>query len=210
MWSSGDPILLRYVHHGRVSRVLPMTVVAADETSTQLYVRPGTTMRTRCDEHGVPIPRDLSYTDRFTRQWTLGNGSWSGSHMLMLTPSGAPYAFWAIWNESWEFQEWYVNLQEPLRRTRVGFDTADHVLDVVVASDGGWHWKDEDELEAACRSGRFTPADARSIRQAGDAAVAAIETRAWPFDSGWSDWQPDLTWGVPTDVPEAWTTAELS
>jgi hypothetical protein len=33
-----------------------------------------------------------------------------------------------------------------LRRTRLGFDTRDQALDVVVEPDGTWQWKDEDQL----------------------------------------------------------------
>jgi predicted RNA-binding protein associated with RNAse of E/G family len=89
-------------------------------------------------------------------------------------------------------------LQDPLRRTRTGFDTSDHVLDLVIARDGSWRWKDEHEFEAACRLGRFTPEEAVAVRQAGEAAAAAVEARAWPFDSEWSEWRPDPNWTVPT------------
>jgi hypothetical protein len=194
MWSRGDPALLRYVHEGRVSRVLPLNVVADDESSTQLYVRPGTAMRTRCDDRGVPIPRDLPYADRFARPWTLGDDVWSGYHMLMLAPAGAAYAFWAVWDESWEFQEWYVNLQEPLGRTRFGFDTADNVLDVVIERDGSWRWKDEDELDEAVSLGRFTAADVEGLYRDGRRAIETFERRGWPFDRDWSGWRPDPTW----------------
>jgi hypothetical protein len=34
------------------------------------------------------------------------------------------------------FGAWYVNLQEPFRRSRLGFDTQDLELDVVVSPDG--------------------------------------------------------------------------
>jgi hypothetical protein len=203
MWSSGDPALLRYVHGGRVSRVLPTTVVADDDRSTQLYVGPGTTMRTRCDQRGVPIPRGLSYTERFSRRWTLGDGSWTGYHMLMLVPGGAPYAFWAVWDERWEFEEWYVNLQEPLRRTRFGFDTADNVLDVVIARGGTWRWKDEHEVEEAVALGRFTAAEVDELYAAGRRAIETFELGEWPFDRDWSGWRPDPTWPQPRLDPAA-------
>ena len=35
-----------------------------------------------------------------------------------------------------EFAAWYVNIQEPLRRARLGFDTDDLVLDVWIDHGG--------------------------------------------------------------------------
>ena len=61
--------------------------------------------------------------------WRLADARWSGHHVLMLTPVGAAHSFWAHWDDAWRFEGWYVNLQEPLRRTRFGWDTADEVLD---------------------------------------------------------------------------------
>ncbi|MFP3472252.1 DUF402 domain-containing protein, partial [Micrococcus sp. SIMBA_144] len=43
----------------------------------------------------------------------------------------------------------YVNLEEPFTRFDRGILTSDHVLDIVVDSDGTYRLKDEDELEFA-------------------------------------------------------------
>jgi hypothetical protein len=177
-----------------------MNVVADGERSTQLYIRPATRVRTRCGLDGVPISRQLSYTERFSLPWVLGEGEWSEYHVLMLTPTGAAHSFWAIWDAAWEFQEWYVNLQEPLRRTRFGFDTADDVLDLVIEADGSWRWKDEDELEEAVAVGRFTSAEAAELRREGERALATYEARAWPFDRDWTAWRPGADWPAPALV----------
>lgn len=179
-----------------------MSIVADDPHSMQLYIRPGTQVRTRCSLDGIPISRQLSYAQRFSQPWVLGAGDWSDYHVLMLTPAGAAHSFWAIWNTSWEFQEWYVNLQEPLRRTRFGFDTADNVLDLVIEPGGSWRWKDEDELAEAVRVGRFTELEADELRREGERAIATLEVRAWPFDRDWSAWRPDPAWLLPRLVPE--------
>jgi len=115
----------------------------------------------------------------------------------MLTPVGAGRSFWAIWDEDWAFQEWYVNLQLPLRRTRFGFDTADNVLDLVIGRDLTWRWKDEHELEQAVRLGRFSAAEAEAVRLEGERAVVTLEAREWPFDRDWSGWRPDSAWPKP-------------
>jgi hypothetical protein len=203
MRSSGDVAQLRWVHDGRVSRVLPVVVVADDGRAVQLFARAGTPMRVRCGPNGEPIPRDLPYADRFSGPWRLGPGVWSTWHVLMLAAPGAAHGVWLVWDETWTFREWYVNLQRPLERTRFGFDVADHVLDVVVGSDLRWQWKDEHELEEAVRVGRFTRAEAEEVRREGERAVAAVEARAWPFDRDWSGWRPDPSWPEPRLLLEA-------
>lgn len=200
MWSRGDPVLLRYVNGGRISRVFPMTVAADDDRATQLFIRAGTRTLTRCEPGGSPIPRSLPYADRFAMPWVLGPGTWADAHMLMLTAAGAASSTWAFWDEGWVFQGLYVNLQEPLRRTRFGFDTSDHVLDVVVEPDLAWSWKDEDELAEAIRVGRFTPEEAAAVRREGERVVALLEARAWPFDRDWAAWRPDPAWPEPALV----------
>jgi Protein of unknown function (DUF402) len=57
-------------------------------------------------------------------------------------------AAYAVWHgEGPDLDGWYVNLQEPFRRTARGIDTMDSVLDIVVARDGAWRWKDAEELD---------------------------------------------------------------
>lgn len=198
MRSSGAPALLRYVHGGRVSRIFPVSVVEDGGASVQLFIGAGTPIRARVDLQGRPIPRELPYEERFALPWALGDDVWSGHHVLMLTPRGAAHSFWAHWDEDWAFEGWYVNLQEPLCETRVGWDTADDVLDLVVAPDlSEWRWKDEHELRAAVAVGRFTEERARELYREGERAIDALERRAWPFDRDWSAWRPDPAWPRP-------------
>lgn len=204
MRSNGEPALLRYVHQGRVSRVFPVTVVADEPGSTQLFIGSGTPIRARAGLNGAAIARELPYRERFALPWRLGDDTWSGHHVLMLTPARAAHSFWAHWDESWRFGGWYVNLQEPLRRTRFGFDTADNVLDIVIEPDlSGWRWKDEDELRDAVAVGRFDEEEAAELYREGERAVRTLEQRAWPFDRDWTDWRPDPGWQAPRLDAEA-------
>jgi hypothetical protein len=196
MWSSGEVVVLRYLHEGRVSRILPANVVRDEPASVQLYLRAGTPIRVRATLDGTPIARTLPYAERFRLPWRLGASTWEGNHTLKLVPVGAAHAFLAHWSETWEFRGFYVNLQDPLRRTRLGFDTADHVLDLVI--DGtGWRWKDEDELAEAVGAGRFSREEAAALYREGERAIAAYESGAWPFDRDWSGWRADPAWPEP-------------
>ena len=101
------------------------------------------------------------------------------------------------------FAGWYLNLEEPFRRTATGYDTQDLELDVWVPVDGSWQLKDSDLLDQRVRESRFTEEQAVAIRRVGDElleksiAASAGGTRAGrrshakragarrPFRHGW-------------------------
>ncbi len=56
----------------------------------------------------------------------------------------------------------------------------DAVLDIVVAPDGTWRWKDEEELEEWLARGRFTAAEVEAIRADGRKVAADLDAgRRW-------------------------------
>jgi hypothetical protein len=144
MWSSGDAVVFRWLPHGRVSRVWPMTVVEDAPDLVALFIRAGTATKTRVRPDGSPLDHSVPYAERFHAPWRLGEGRWHANEMLMLTRPRTAHAFWAFYGEGGALDGWYVNLQAPLRRTQFGFDSEDHVLDIRVAPDLSWSWKDED------------------------------------------------------------------
>lgn len=155
-----------------------------------------------------PIPRDMPYAEQAALPVIVGDGHWSANHALILIRPGDAHDIRLFWNEhDWTFRGWYVNLQLPVRRIGIGFDTADHVLDVFVEPDGTWRSKDEDELAAAVQIGRFTPDEAAAIRADGERVIDRIEARAWPFDAGYEHWRPDPAWAVPV-IPDDWNSDE--
>lgn len=93
---------------------------------------------------------------------------------------------------------WYVNLQEPLRRTPIGFDTADHLADLWRLPTGEWRWKDEHELEAAAARGYLSTTEAAAIRTEGERVVADDK-----FPTGWEGYEPDPDWRAPR-LPDGW------
>lgn len=192
----GEQIALRYRNAGRISWVRPVTVVEDGELSV-LYLAYGTRLRRRVRLDGTPIERSLRYEARFDVDWRLGDGRWDDSHTLLLTPHGRAHSLWLFWTPEWGFRGWYVNLQEPLTRTAVGYDTTDNVLDLRVPVEEEPQWKDEHELEAAVRVGRFTPDEAAAIRAEGERVLAE---RPWP--TGWEGWRPPPEWPVPEPRPE--------
>lgn len=140
-------------------------------------------------------------------EWELVPGVWRYGHTLFLHVPGQWQATWVRWTADWEFDGWYVNLQEPLWRTRWGFDIRDLQLDIVVAADRSWRWKDEADFERSIDCGMISPASAEKTRRAAADALAAIEAGSWPYCDVWRDWRPQLDWTTPT-LPDAADLAE--
>ena len=119
------------------------------------------------------------------RPWHLELRPRGDSGILSFAWPDTPYAILLLLDTDGSPRGWYVNLQTPLARTPIGFDTVDHALDVLVALDrSSWTWKDEDELAEAIALGLFTEADAASFRYWGERAVEHLVLRQPPFDDG--------------------------
>ena len=202
-WQSGEQILLRYRRLGPVSFTYPVTVVRDDPGQTLLYLQPGTPIKLRVMPDGTPIPRDLPYAARSRLPHVVGDSIWTTHHVLIDVRPGEPFDIRHFWGEDWSFRGWYVNLQQPVARVGIGYDTADHVLDLWVDPDGSWRWKDEQEMAEAVRIGRFRADEAAAIRRAGESVIPLIETRQPPFDGSLAGWRPDPAWPLPI-IPAAW------
>ncbi|HEX4722740.1 MAG TPA: DUF402 domain-containing protein, partial [Pseudonocardiaceae bacterium] len=102
------------------------------------------------------------------------------------------------------FVDWYVNLELPRGRTEFSTDRVDGVLDVVVASDRSWRWKDEHEIDAALAAGRIDADDLVLLRAEGKRLAALAEAGSFPFDGTWCDFRPDPDWTPPAMPAELW------
>jgi uncharacterized protein DUF402 len=198
VWSSGEVILLRYLRDGRPAWIRPVRVVEDTTYGSVVYLAEDSPTKHPIRVDGTEIARSTLYEERFGLAWKHGDGIWDGHHTLLLTPHARAHSIWVFWTPAWDLIGWYVNLQEPNRRTPIGFDTVDQVLDLWVESDLSWSWKDEHELKAAVRLGRFTSEEATAIRAEGEQVI-----REWPFPTGWEDWRPDPAWPVP-QLPDGW------
>jgi hypothetical protein len=175
----GDTVEVRNVYGGRVTWAFPWRVIEDDGELLVTYLAPGT--------EGVSMGRDAN--GRYIDRWVTGEAPhfhvWHTLHVLSLGRRGDAHSLWLLWNEAWEFEGWYVQLQEPLVARNGGLETTDHALDISVDPDGTWHWKDEDDLAEAVALGVFDEAKAAAIRAEGERVIAA---KPWP--TGWEDWRP--------------------
>ncbi len=113
----------------------------------------------------------------------------------MLQRPDDAYAVWVFWHgPEREFRGWYLNLQEPFRRTSEGFDTQDLELDLLVHPDGTSERKDEELLEVRIHEGRFTQDQGREIRASAERIEAELAARGHWWDAWWALWEPEPGW----------------
>lgn len=182
--------------------IVPLTVVTDEPDRNAHFIPFGTTYLGRTRPDGTALPRVMTLEEFRESGAVLTRRIWK-RHALVTTSPTAASAIRTWWTPEWEFGGWYVNLQEPLRRTPTGFTTEDHYLDILVAPDLTWRWKDEDELAWAVERGRVTPAKAAAIRAEGERVIGLVERGAFPFDGTLTGWRPDPNWPVPT-LGDAW------
>jgi hypothetical protein len=135
-----------------------------------------------------------------------GRAHWTGHGVLALHRPGDAHGVLVFWQgEGRSFAGWYINLQAPLRRTRIGIDTLDHTVDLWSTDGIEWTVKDADELAACVAGGRYTAAEAADIR----AEAARIERELRENGKWWSDkwatWVPPTGWSAP-ELDPAWRT----
>jgi hypothetical protein len=168
-----------------------------DETPSRvaLFVAPG--VRGKGPEGG-----DRSdYVGQLLHGWQTRDHVWHTHRALRLTPFDAPYSVDHYWlHATGQFRGYQINLQEPLRRSRLGFDTLDHELDIWIAPDGSWRWKDVESFERGVREGAFSQAEGAAVRTAADELAGRLDEL---IPTGWEAWEPNPDWPLPI-LPDGW------
>jgi hypothetical protein len=186
MWSEGEVILRREVlNDGRSWAEWPVIVVRDDPGLLATFTPTGAPFRFPAGPSAVHAWR--------------GKQSWHGHGVLMLQRPDEAHAVWVFWRgESRDFWGWYVNLQEPFRRTPFGYDTQDLELDIWVPAEGAWKWKDDELLEQRVQEGRYTAAQVAATREEGRRIAAELDAGRHWWDAAWAEWEPDPSWPTPT------------
>lgn len=195
--SPGDAVVLREFHDGRPWEARPARVVADDGERLRFFVPYGA-------RPARPVDGDGDRLRMPGASWRHVRSGPSPRAVLSTASTLRPHAVLAIWEADWVPSRWYVNLQEPLRRTALGFDTTDLFLDLVGTPDAAtWTWKDEDEAAEAVAAGHLDATRLDRIRDEAEALAASIRRGDPPFDEDWWAWRPDPSWTVP-DLPGDW------
>jgi hypothetical protein len=156
--------------------------VRDDNECTILWLPPGSTYAIGDDLFG-----DWTYEER-----VLHRGQ------LRVTRRDEPFSVFLFTNHDGTFRGWYVNLERAQRRSQLGFDYEDELLDVWVALGREPELLDEDELDEAVARGFVSAEGAAAIRARAERVLAEP-----PWPTGWEDWQPEPGWQVPA-LPPGW------
>jgi predicted RNA-binding protein associated with RNAse of E/G family len=194
-FEAGTPVALRDVWEGSVWAARAALVVEDTPDQVMLYIPVGT-------RWFAPVRkgRRLKIQQPDFELAELRNDD---LHVLSFAWPDTLAAVLLEFRPDWSPLRWYVNLEEPLRRSAIGFDTLDHKLDVILELDGSWWWKDEDELAEAIRRGVIPAEREARLRTAAERAVQRIVERDPPFDRDWTTWRPDPAWPIP-ELPGGW------
>jgi hypothetical protein len=190
-WKLGDIIVLRGVWHHKIHWACAGIIIQDSPKLIATYWPAGT-------PNMVPDKRSTPQ-DFLSNNIHLIPHRWTETDVLMLAKPGSAHAVNIMWEEGQaKLRCWYVNLQEPLQRTKMGFDSMDYLLDIVISADQSkWHWKDEDEFNEAVSLGVFSTEEARTIREEGERVVELLLAGQSPFSDGWENWQPPAEWKIP-------------
>ncbi len=199
-FKTGDQVTVREIWAGSVWSARPMRVVQDTPEMLALYMSPGTRWKQPKNHQGERV----TATDRREENWRLTDAIWEDQGILRLTIPGSMYSVLLFWHKNYSaLRAWYINLEESLYRTSVGFEYMDQILDVVVAPDlSDWYWKDEDDFKEAQRLLLISQEKAVALRADGERVVKMLQSGESPFN-GWQNWHPDPDWPVPS-LPADW------
>jgi hypothetical protein len=127
---------------------------------------------------------------------------WDVSSLWIVRP-GDWHAVWVSWLASGDHLGWYVNLQMPYRRTAIGIEAMDLMLDVVVEPDLTWQWKDDDEFAEILQRGIFDQDTGARVRCEAEDVIRCIGDGDPRFAEPWPSWRPDPAWSLPV-LPDGW------
>jgi hypothetical protein len=198
----GDVVALRYITtDGRIEMCWPCRVVEDCDRLLALFIAAGSPYKagpkTTAAEKRRQARRLLPPDEHVWRTDTLRLMFPGRSHSVSM--------FWGAQAGARRLLKYFVNLEEPFRRTAVGFDTQDHTLDIEVTPDLTWRWRDEQELANHVTEGFYTAELARAARSEGEAVIQAIKARQHECVRSWPEWSPPPQWRVPPFV-DGWET----
>ena len=170
-WKAGTSITYRSVGKWVFSSY-PAIVVQDLHDLLALYLPAGTI--------GKATEQRLTPLDMMSPEGIdLVDNLWVRTDLLFLTGPEDAFSTYIMWkSRTRELSCWYINLQEPVRRTSFGIDTLDNILDIVVSPDmTQWNWKDTDEFEEAQKLGLYSKEKARQIWAEGEKQYDCYQAR---------------------------------
>ena len=209
-WNEGDTVLLRGMYEGRPVYVQSTRVIKDTPQEVALGIWPGA----ECvaphgylhQKHGDgrKWPR---WEETLSDTLHLEKYTWHTNRFLILLEPEKYFSILYIWNAAADaFTGYYINFQLPFTRARLGFDTLDLDLDIVISPSYDWRWKDVEEYQNAIRMGFIRPEWVGRVERARAEVAARFKERRYPLDGAWLNWRPDPSWPSPC-LPPDWDSA---
>jgi predicted RNA-binding protein associated with RNAse of E/G family len=199
----GDVVALRYITtDGRIEMCWPCRVVRDDDELVALFIAAGSPYKAG--------PKKTATEKRRHPQGPLPPEErvWRNDTLRVMLP-GRAHSVSLSWDNTGGIRrllKYFVNMEEPFRRTAVGFDTQDHTLDIEATPELDWRWRDEQELDNHVAEGFFTAALAAAARVEGRRAIEAMLRGEHACVNGWAEWRPPPEWRAPSFI-SGWDTA---
>ncbi|MGW3660159.1 DUF402 domain-containing protein [Streptomyces sp. NPDC005151] len=185
---------------GHLSASVPVRLVDRTDEGQLVWMETGAPMW-RTELPGGAHLRDIAPDDRPATGYPVVPDRWPMGSALFYQPTDAAYSVLWLFGRRGKFRGWYVNLE---RRVHHGddIDIADHELDINVAPDRSWQWKDEESFAEKTGHPVYWSADeAAAIRAEGTRVARLAEAGTFPFDGSWCDFRPPKTWTTPPRPP---------
>lgn len=185
---------------GHLSASVPVRLVERTEAGQLVWMEAGTPMWRTKLPRGAHL-RDIAPHDRPADGYPVVAGRWPMGNALFYQPTGASHSVLWLFGRRQKFRGWYVNLERRVHRGD-DIDITDHELDINVAPDRSWRWKDEQSFAEKTGDPAYWSADeASAIRSEGDSVVRLAEAGTFPFDGTWCDFRPPPSWTTPPRPP---------
>jgi hypothetical protein len=198
----------RNVFRGKVRSAWPGRVVHDTGTELAWVCWPGTELTSEASYAEAIRTGDHSERDELSElvsgEWSLGTSVLADLTILGFQLPDVWFSVLLFWAHG-DFRSWYVNFEQPYVRTPIGFDTCDHVIDLVCSPDGTYRWKDEDQYAQGRKLNVISDAQHVEIERAKEHALTMFAQRTGPFEEHWRSWRPDPDWALPV-LPENATT----
>jgi predicted RNA-binding protein associated with RNAse of E/G family len=204
----GRPVLYRNVGGDQLFAVRPCRVISDDDRGLLLWLARGSAIGVEVAADGRRI-RSMPFAEWVRLDHQVVEATWQGPGILKFLPPDVDHSVWFFFDDDGRFADWYVNLEERAVRWDdgdvAGVDTVDQDLDIVVAPDRTWQWKDEEEFaERLALPERYWVPDEAAVWAEGRRVIKRIEAAEFPFDGTWTDFVPDPSWPVPRSLPRGW------
>lgn len=218
-FETGETVVRRDVHRsGRVWSEQALRVLADIDEALVTACAPGAEARwpalyAKARDDGDRSVRTEAFEAMATGRWELADAVWQETDLLLWKPPAAWFsinAFFVPDGAGRRLRNWYVNFENPTRRTETGFDTFDLTVDLLIHPDlTGWEWKDEDEYAHVRHLGIVSETEHQAVDDARAQVLAMLADRAGVFAHAerWAAWAWEPAWPTPR-LPRPTAAAE--